>query len=247
MNLRLDWCSHEAARYACEHWYSRPEMPVGKLAKIGVWEDSEFMGALIFGCGTGGVSKIGERLGAGSFGTAELCRIALRGHTSQVSRIISIAAKILHRAQPGLRLLLTYADPSAGHHGGIYQGAGWVYIGKSAADSLYRDRAGATHHSRQVSATGWKRSRGKLTRVTRKDQCERIPLEPKHRYALGLDAEMRERLETIKQPYPKRVRSDLADTPAVQAGEGDSISTRTLHSLTVDNLQTAGEAAKVCV
>ena len=65
MSLRLDWCSHEAARYACEHWYSRSEMPVGKLVKIGVWEDGQFVGVLIFGCGTGGVAKIGERLGAG--------------------------------------------------------------------------------------------------------------------------------------------------------------------------------------
>jgi hypothetical protein len=68
MSLRLDWCSHEAARYACEHWYSRSEMPVGKLVKIGVWEDGQFVGVLIFGCGTGGVAKIGERLGAGPFG-----------------------------------------------------------------------------------------------------------------------------------------------------------------------------------
>jgi hypothetical protein len=230
MSLRLDWCSHEAARYACEHWYSRSEMPVGKLVKIGVWEDGQFVGVLIFGCGTGGVAKIGERLGAGPFGTAELSRIALKSHSVEVSRIISIACKILHRAQPGLRLLLTYADPSTGHHGGIYQGAGWTYIGKSAPDSMYRDTAGNIHHSRQVSASGWKMSRGKVVTVTNKMQCERIRLEPKHRYALGLDAEMRDKLETIRQAYPKRVRSDLADTPAVQAGEGDAISTRTLQS-----------------
>ena len=130
-SLRLDWCSHEAAKYACQHWYSRPEMPVGKLAKIGVWEDGVFVGALIFGCGTGGVQKIGKSLGCGDFGTAELSRIALKQHDAQVSRIISIAVKILHKAQPGLKLIVTYADPAAGHHGGIYQGAGWIYVGTS--------------------------------------------------------------------------------------------------------------------
>ena len=230
MSLRLDWCSHEAARYACQHWYSRPEMPVGKLAKIGVWDDGQFVGALIFGCGTGGVSSIGERLGAGKFGTAELSRIALERHSVQVSRIIAIACKMLRKFQPGLRLLLTYADPSAGHHGGIYQGAGWVYIGKSAADSLYRDpRTGETHHSRNVSASGWKVNRGVRIKVHRKGDLERIKLEPKHRYALGLDQEMRDKLEQIRQPYPKRVRSDLADTTGFPPGEDDSISIRTLH------------------
>ena len=204
-------------------------MPVGKLVKIGVWEDGQFVGVLIFSCGTGGVALLGKRLGAGPFGTAELSRIALKSHSVEVSRIISIACKILHRAQPGLRLLLTYADPSAGHHGGIYQGAGWTYIGKSAPDSMYRDSAGGIHHSRGVSASGWKMSRGRRQQVTRKGDCERIRLEPKHRYALGLDAEMRAKLAEIAQPYPKRVRSDLADTSAVQVGEGDSNSTRTLH------------------
>lgn len=245
MSLRLDWCSHEAARYACEHWYSRPEMPVGKLAKLGVWDDRQFVGALIFGCGTGGVSKIGERLGAGAFGTAELSRIALKSHSVEVSRIISIACKILHRAQPGLRLLLTYSDPAAGHHGGIYQGAGWTYIGKSASDSMYRDADGVMHHSRQVSASGWKMSRGRRQQVTRQGDCERIRLEPKHRYALGLDAEMRARLAEIAQPYPKRVRSDLADTPAVHVGEGDSNSTRTLHeTVPISGISPTTESSK---
>ena len=228
--LRLDWCSHEAAKYAVERWYSRPDMPVGKLAKIGVWEDGIFIGALIFGCGTGGVQKIGEKLGAGKFGTAELSRIAMGKHSASVSRIIRIALMLLTRAQPGLRLIVTYADPSAGHHGGVYQAGGWIYCGKSSKDFMYRDAAGVEHHSRQASASGTKMSRGKLTHVIKTGDCVKIPLEPKHRYLMPLDADMRAKVELLRQPNPKQcVRSIPAETAAVQAEEGGPAPTRTLH------------------
>ena len=225
--LRLDWCSHETAVYACRRWYSRPEMPRGKLAKIGVREDGQFKGVIIFGCGTGGVQMLGAKLGAGKFGTAEMCRIALRGHETPLSRIIAIACRMLHKAQPGLRLLLTYSDPSLGHHGGIYQAAGWTYIGRSSADFAYRDKAGVLHHSRNASASGLKRFYGKTHAVVRTGNCEKVPLEPKHRYALGLDDEMRAKLREIAQQYPKRPKQ-TGDAAADLAEEGGSTPTRTL-------------------
>ena len=46
VDLRLDWCSYEAAKYAVEHWHYSKRMPKSKLAKIGVWEDGEFIGWL---------------------------------------------------------------------------------------------------------------------------------------------------------------------------------------------------------
>lgn len=48
-DLRLDWCSHATAARAVRRWYYRPEMPRGKLAKLGVWEDGTFVGVVIFG------------------------------------------------------------------------------------------------------------------------------------------------------------------------------------------------------
>jgi trehalose 6-phosphate synthase/phosphatase len=36
--LKLDWCSHEAAKYACEKWHYSGRVPTSKSARIGVWE-----------------------------------------------------------------------------------------------------------------------------------------------------------------------------------------------------------------
>ena len=49
--LKLDWCSHEAAKYAVEHWHYSGRIPPSKLAKVGVWEDGQFIGAIVYGVG----------------------------------------------------------------------------------------------------------------------------------------------------------------------------------------------------
>lgn len=51
MSLHLDWCSYEAAKFACEKWHYSKCIPKSKLVKIGVWEHDVFVGVVIFGVG----------------------------------------------------------------------------------------------------------------------------------------------------------------------------------------------------
>ena len=39
--LRLDFCSHDAAKHAVMRWHYSRQMPKAKLVKVGVWEDAE--------------------------------------------------------------------------------------------------------------------------------------------------------------------------------------------------------------
>ncbi len=48
VDLRVDWCSHKAAKYAVTHWHYSRTMPSGKLAKIGLGRRS-LSGALYSG------------------------------------------------------------------------------------------------------------------------------------------------------------------------------------------------------
>jgi hypothetical protein len=52
MNLHLDWCSYQAAKYACENWHYAKVIPAGKNVYIGVYEEQKFIGCVIFGYGT---------------------------------------------------------------------------------------------------------------------------------------------------------------------------------------------------
>ncbi len=127
--LKLDWCSHQAARHAVMRWHYSKRMPVFKLNTIGAWEDGRFIGAVIFGLGAAG-STNGAQYGlARNFEIVECVRVALGEHKTPTSRILSIAVKMLKAKNHKLRMIISFADTREGHHGGIYQAAGWVYTG----------------------------------------------------------------------------------------------------------------------
>lgn len=189
--LHIDWCSHQAAKYAVEHWYYRPEMPVGKLVKIGVWEQDRFIGCLLFGRGAN--HSMLKPYGLMQTEGCELVRVALDQHETSMSRILRIALIFLQKHCPGLRLIVSFADP-AHHYGGIYQATNWIYTGMTNGAMAYKYK-GERMHGRSVRAR-WGTSVGipGLTEVWDA---------PKHRYILPLDAEMRARVAHLSKPYPK--------------------------------------------
>lgn len=189
--LKVDWCSHEAAKYACEKWYYTHTAPAGKLVKIGAWERSQFVGAVLFGSGAN--NNLGKPYGLKMTECCELVRVAFHHHETSLTRIVSIAIKMLKKQSPGLRLILSYADSTV-HHGGIYQGMNWLYIGDTQGDDEYIYH-GERMHGRSVRAK-WG------TRVGIPDLI--IVKGPvKHRYAYPLDEELRERLQPLAKPFPK--------------------------------------------
>lgn len=214
--LRLDWCSHEAARYACEHWYARPEMPSGKLAKVGVWERGRFVGALIFG--KGACQNLVKPYGLGPLEGCELVRIALGRHEGQVSRMLRVACLMVKREFPKLRLAVTFADPTAGHHGGVYQAAGWLYFGKTAAavEYLYQGKRWHGRAFRMSFGPGRHKELG----------AQEVLGTSKHRYLFPFDPETRERLQPLVQPFPKR---ETKANSGVHPESGGAIPTLTLH------------------
>lgn len=151
----------------------------------------------------------------------ELTRVALTVHQTPVSRIVAVAVKMLRKHSPGLRLIVSYADPNHSHVGGIYQAGGWVYSGQTPDDFQAIDVHGRVWHSRQVSRTGVKRQYGELRRVPRFDECQLIPLEGKHRYLMPLDDEMRVKIAPLAKPYPKSPRATSIDSDAVSAQDTD--------------------------
>src|SRR5206468_8960196 len=91
--LRIDWCSYDAAKYAVRHWHYSRSLPCSKTAKIGVWEDSAFIGAVVFAWGAN--KRLAGEYGLKMTECAELCRVALTTHRTPVSKIVSIAVKTL--------------------------------------------------------------------------------------------------------------------------------------------------------
>lgn len=199
-DLRIDWATHEAARYACENWHYSRCLPAGKLVKIGVWENSRFIGVVLFGRGANNRMASAYQLKQDC--VCELTRIALTLHDAPVSRIVSQAMRFLKRQSIGLRLIVSYADPKQGHHGGIYQAGNWLYKGRSNAQSELLINGVFTHKRTAYSKYGTA-SREKIAQLSGK-HVERSQVEWKHIYLMPLDDEMRARIAPLAKPYPKR-------------------------------------------
>lgn len=87
-DLKLDWCSYQAAKYAVEHWHYSKTMPAGKAAIVGVWEFGKFIGCVIFS--RGATPNLSKHHGLPQTEICELTRVALSHHNSSVSRIVAI-------------------------------------------------------------------------------------------------------------------------------------------------------------
>jgi hypothetical protein len=227
--LRLDWCSHQAAKYAVEHWHYSRSLPTPPLVKVGVWEDERYIGCVLFSRGAN--NNIGKAFGLASTEVAELTRIALTTHKTPVSRIARVAMLFLREQSSGLRLVISYADPSHDHHGGIYQAGNWTYLGQSPASTEYVGPDGKQWHGRMVSATGRKHVYGQSRAVWRHDQCTPVIVAGKHKYAMPLDDAMRAQIAPLAKPYPKRPRagSIVGDALPFHGREGGSTPTPALH------------------
>lgn len=218
--LKVAPVAYAAAKYATENWHYSGAMPVGKLIRLGVWEDGKFVGVVIFG--RGAAPQIGRPFGLTQTQVCELVRVALTEHVTPVTQVVAAAMKILRRTSPGLRLVVSYADPVQGHHGGIYQAGGWTYVGLTKPVAYFRDSTGTLLHSRIVSATGLKKQFGAQKVVKRYDECERVMVPGKHKYLYPLDRGMRRTITKLARPYPPRGPSVDGDMPGVLPGEPGS-------------------------
>ena len=215
-DLHIDWATHKAAKYACENWHYSGCVPVGKLVKVGVWENGKFIGVVLFGRGAS--PQLGKPYGLGQDECVELVRIALTSHKNAVSRISALSIKFLQKANPKIRLIVSFADSLQGHHGGIYQAGNWLYSGIGTAKPRLVLTDGTTRHNRlyqgknkQAIPKGalWSASTGK------------------HRYLMPLDKAMKDQIQSISKPYPKRATKANSED---HSESGGAVPTGTLQS-----------------
>lgn len=222
-DLKIDWASHEAAKYACEKWHYSKSIPVPPLVKIGAWEDGKYIGCVIFSRGAS--SNLLNPYGLKQEQGCELTRIALTKHKSEVSKIVKFALKFLKKNSPELRLVVSFADPQYGHHGGVYQAGNWIYCGDTALGVEYWHN-GKRLHSRQVSEKGWNIQQGQKRKTVKPSECKIIKTAGKHRYLMPLDEQMRVNIMPLAKPYPKRAKEQESGNPPDLGGASP---TRTLH------------------
>jgi len=204
VDLRVDWCSYEAAKYAVEHWHysKRLTSTYARPVYLGAWEDGLFVGSVVFSHGAN--RNIGSPYGLTHIGVCELVRVALRQHVSFATQVVSMSIKRIKQHSPGMRLIVSYADTEQGHVGSIYQAGNWVYVGESPGGAKYEVK-GRQMHQRAVDIS-----------IGTREGLIKIDGMPKHKYLYPLDRAMRKQIAPLAKPYPKR-------EPCEQSVEGDTV------------------------
>ncbi len=216
--LKIDWATHEAAKFACLNWHYSRCTPKGKQVWIGVWENEKFIGIVSYGRSTS--PYLGDSFGIDVNQCAELSRVALTKHKSSVSKILSITFRLIKKQSAGLRLLVSLADINIGHYGGIYQAGGWVYVGKSSKVTQY------FYKGKWRNDTNMIRLLQKFPLM--KEKLSKRNIDGKHKYLMPLDDDMRKQIMPLAKPYPKRVKKQDSEHPSELGG---AIPTDTLQNM----------------
>ena len=208
MSLLIAPCSFDAAKYAVMNWHYSQQMPIGKLISYGVWEDEIYIGAVLYGRGAS--PELGSAYGLSQVECCELVRVALNKHKASVSQIVSQTIKKLKETNPGLRLIVSFADPEHDHKGIIYQAMNWIYCGQSSPSKeyYYKDK---WFHSRMLKPTGF----GTIPEIARlsKEQQKQLTtreMKGKYRYIYPLDKAIRRSVDKLRLPYPSAVEGSIA-------------------------------------
>ena len=144
---------------------------------------------------------VAGRLGLADFkGNVELSRVAVHPmFKPERSRLI----RIVLRSIGSWDWVFAYADPKAGHHGGIYQALGAVYCGLSPSAKGWEQNGEMLHPRSAVSRFG---SQATVQMVARGYRAVPDAYGGLHTYILPLrhvDA-IRAVLAPYARPYPKR-------------------------------------------
>jgi len=176
-------------------------LPGGTMLCFGAFSGERLLGALTLGAGPYQAYHLVD--GAARTDCLVLTRLWLSDELpwNSESRVIGIVTRLI-KHHTDVKFLISYADPSAGHVGGIYQSAGWLYTGLSSAMSLYDLGDGIARHSRSVAHDYGSHSiqylgdHGVMVKL--------VAQSAKHRYIKFLDESWRCRLTVPVLPYPKK-------------------------------------------
>jgi hypothetical protein len=193
-----------AKQLLCREHYLH-SLPGGTKLTFGVFLGSRLLGALTLGAGPFLAYQLVDRAAPDDCLTLTRLWLSDELPVNSESRVIGIVIRAL-RTYSAVKFLISYADPSHGHFGTIYQATNWLYTGLSEAMSLYDVGDGVPRHSRSVAHAYGTHSVRYL--AGQGVPVKLVPQARKHRYVYFIDPAWRSQLRVPELPYPKREAAD---------------------------------------
>lgn len=168
---------------------------------FGVFVGNRMLGAITLGIGPYNAHCLVEGASANDCLTLTRLWISDDLPRNSESRILGILLRAL-KLGTSIKFILSYADPSQGHVGTIYQASGWLYTGLSCAMPLYQLGNGIARHSRSFSHAYGTHSMAHFARHG--VPVKLIHQQAKCRYIYVLDPAWRPKVRVPVLPYPKK-------------------------------------------
>lgn len=191
--IKLVKASKDAIKYACMTFHYAKRVPVNPFA-FAVFNDDVFCGVVAYSYGANNNLAKCYNLPQGA--VIELVRMALNGKHGCTSKVLSLSLKLIKKACPLVKLVVSYADEAQGHKGTIYQATNWYFVGDSMAESAIDPQTGKICHTRSLHA-----KYGSIKGFTRVKDA------PKHKYLYPLHADLITLCKAQSKPYPKLMRT----------------------------------------
>lgn len=192
--MKLTIANNEAIKYACKHFHYSKTTPIISHAYNVYNDKEEWCGVIVFGRGAN--NNLAKSVSLRNGEVLELERVALNGKQEQTSKAVAIALKLLHKQDPLVKLVVSYADHRQKHVGTIYKATNWLYLGLvKTSDEQYYYKGKWTHQRT-------------INRLKNKEELKRILPKRfnanKFKYVYVYDKELQKKYKAIAKDYPQK-------------------------------------------
>jgi hypothetical protein len=190
--MKLEKASHKAIKYACKHFHYSKIPPAHTIGYSVFNKNNEWCGVITFGGSAG--AFMGKPFGLNYGQYLELNRMALNGKQESTSKAMSIAIKLIKKAVPTVKLLISYADKGQDHTGIIYQATNWYFVDETKSSGEEVFYKGKWMHNRGPSE---KLSKDKYRMLKKRKKSG------KYKYIYPLDKKLLYLCMELSKEYPK--------------------------------------------
>ena len=124
--MKLTKATPKAIKYACTNFHYSKSVPTVQYAYNVYNNNNEWCGVIVFGGGAN--NNLAKSFNLKNGEVLELERVALNGKQEQTSKAVALAIRLLHKENPIVKMLVSYADHRQKHTGIIYKATNWIFF-----------------------------------------------------------------------------------------------------------------------
>lgn len=202
--MRITKANINAIKYACLNFHYAKSVPSRQYSFNIYNDDDEWCGVIVYSVGA--TPNIGKPFGLLQGEILELVRVALNGKQghNNTSRAVAMTLRELHRLNPLIKMVVSYADADQDHFGTIYQATNWIYLGivNENNRSAFIVK-GKKMHPRTIGSMGGVQSIDWVKAHLDKNATE-FRTKGKRKYIYCFDKKLRKQYLKEAIPYPKK-------------------------------------------